>query len=449
MKGRVSIVERRFATLATRLVSFTTRRSTLARRLGTLDRRLVTLARRVATTRRRVTKLARRVTKLARRFAPPEGPFEVVSVTNTSHGGALTAWYTGFPGGGMRATSLLTSLLMMATLTVAPFACTGSGDDSCATATAVSATDAAAGHDAASSDATLASAADAAVGSPANEDAEVDSAAETTSAAFLRVSNWSSDAPAVDFCVAPHGTGDFQGPVVANLTGDLAEAGVADAGQPALSFPGVSAYSLVSAAQYDARLVAAGAPNCSTGIIADATNLPPLGLGEAMTIALVGAAHPMGTQPALRIIGVLDDQVTPTTVSLRSINASPDLPLVDVGTVSGGKFTAVMGAIPFGFATPPVAKDAATPAVDPNGYITEGALTGTVFHVRPTGKPYDSAVSSPLSIAAGAIVTLVVVGVGAPAETDAGVSSAQLLRCVDNAGTLGNAGSCAVVTPTQ
>jgi hypothetical protein len=98
-------------------------------RLATLDRRLVTL-------RGRTTTMRRRVTKLARRFAPLERPLDVVCVTNTSHGGALTAWYTGFPGGGMRATSLLTSLLVMATLTVAPFACTGSGDD-CATSAAV------------------------------------------------------------------------------------------------------------------------------------------------------------------------------------------------------------------------------------------------------------------------------------------------------------------------
>jgi hypothetical protein len=128
MKRRGSIVARRAAKLTTRLGSFTTLRSTLARRLGTLDRRLVTLA-------RRVTKLARRVTKVARRFSPPERPFGVASVTNTSHGGASTAWYRGFPGGGTRATSLLTSLLMMAPL-VAPFACTGSGDD-CASSAAV------------------------------------------------------------------------------------------------------------------------------------------------------------------------------------------------------------------------------------------------------------------------------------------------------------------------
>ncbi len=159
----------------------------------------------------------------------------------------------------------------------------------------------------------------------------------------------------------------------------------------------------------------------------------------------MGAAHPLGKQPALAMIGLLDDDQTPSTVALRAVNASPDLPLVDVGTVTSAVFKPLMVSIPFGFPTPFVPADAATPAVDPNGYIASAALTNTVFHVRPSGAPSDAVASTPVSIAAGAIVTLVVVGVGAPSESEAGVPAARLLECIDNAGTLGNAGSCTLI----
>src|SRR5580698_4427991 len=42
----------------------------------------------------------------------------------------------------------------------------------------------------------------------------VTSAPSTTpTLAGVRLANWSADSPPVDFCLAPHGTTDFQGPL--------------------------------------------------------------------------------------------------------------------------------------------------------------------------------------------------------------------------------------------
>jgi hypothetical protein len=264
--------------------------------------------------------------------------------------------------------------------------------------------------------------------------------------AFVRVANWSSDAPAVDFCVAPHGTKNFTGPLVANLTSAIDSAGVIEAGAAALPFPAVSAYTLLPPATYDARLVAAGAADCSVGIIADVTNLPAITVGQAITIALIGAAHPVGAQPALEMTGFLDDTLPPTTTSVRGINASPDLPLVDIGTLKSNKFTLLMGGIPFGGTAPPPVPDSGVPTADGHGYITAGALAAATIYAASAGTTTPSATAPAISTAAGAIVSFIVVGTSMPTLNEAGAPNAQLVECVDNAGTLGNLGSCALVS---
>jgi len=361
----------------------------------------------------------------------------------------------------MRATSLLTSPLVAAPILAFGLfglgACTGSGDDSCAIATAVSATEAGTTQDgSAVADATVGADAGGGGASPESGDAGVGAMSQPAlTMAFLRIANWSSDAPPIDFCVAPHGTGAFQGPVLANLTAAINQTGNVDAGRPALSFPGVSAYSLVAPGPYDARLVAAGAPDCSAKIVPDQTNLPAVAVGQAMTIALVGAARPAGNQPGLKMIGLLDDDQTPSLVAIRAINASPDFSNVDVGTVSTGLFTPLLASIPFGSATPAVPAvtgDASAPMADSNGYLTVPAQKGTTFHVRSSGSAIDSSVSLPVSIGAGAIVTLVVVGTGVTpttTSTDSGVPSAQIVEVIDNAGTVNNLGSSMVIEPDQ
>ena len=85
--------------------------------------------------------------------------------------------------------------------------------------------------------------------------------------ARVRVAHLSPGAPAVDFCLAPAGSGEYAGPV-------LAGAGAAGG----LSYSNVTKYLEVDAIQYDVRLVAPASTDCATSLggLPDFTNLPAL-----------------------------------------------------------------------------------------------------------------------------------------------------------------------------
>ncbi len=339
---------------------------------------------------------------------------------------------------------------------VVPVGACGNGDDTAVGPVPVSGTDA--GSDAANGgDATVGDAhrpMDVEAGLPVDASPPSMEAAPPA-AASLRVANWSYDAPPVDFCIAPHGTGQLQGPLLAHQALAIDEAGVVDAGPAALAFPGVSSYFFVAPGQYDARLVAAGAIDCSTKIVADATNLPALLVDGAATIALVGETHPLGGDagdPGLELVGFSDDTVTAGSVALRFINAAPNLAQADVGTGSGATFKPLFSAIPFGHAgtlaeaQEATAADASPPSVDSNGYdALTSALAGVTFSARARFAMSDAVVATKVSAAAGAILTLAILRPDANAPPDAG-SVAQLLECVDNAGTLGLLGTCRVIS---
>src|SRR4051794_33848387 len=85
----------------------------------------------------------------------------------------------------------------------------------------------------------------------------------SSTVARIRVAHLSPDAPAVDICVAQHGTTAFSGPF-------LAAAGM----KTGLTYGQVTNYMEIAPAQYDVRIVAPGAKNCATplGGLADITN---------------------------------------------------------------------------------------------------------------------------------------------------------------------------------
>jgi hypothetical protein len=92
--------------------------------------------------------------------------------------------------------------------------------------------------------------------------------------ARLRVAHVSPGAPAVDFCLARHGTTRFAGPILAG------------AGRAAgLSYATVTRYFDVDAARYDVRLVAPGAASCEQPLagLDDFTRLPELAPGASGT----------------------------------------------------------------------------------------------------------------------------------------------------------------------
>lgn len=288
---------------------------------------------------------------------------------------------------------------------------------------------------------------------PGADDEAGDAGAETAvpTQALLRFANWSPDAPAADFCIAPHGTTAFQGPMLSSRAAQL------DAGSGALPFPSVTAYLLVEPGPYDARLVAPGATDCNAKITADATGLPVLPAGGVGTIALVGATNPQHGEPALAMVGFLDDlsNVPPSLFNLRDINAAPDLPEVDLGMIVAGVFQRIqpnIAGVAFGMASHQL-----TNPPDPNGtpdlhgYVPQGPVVNATFAAAATvptlldGSAGSLVAAAPgITIEHGAIVTFVVVG--STSQADAGPRIAQLLECIDNGAAPGLAGTCQVVS---
>jgi hypothetical protein len=287
-------------------------------------------------------------------------------------------------------------------------------------------------------------------GGPASADAgqvaDVSTADGTLSTnALVRVANWSPDAPAVDFCIAPHGTRAFVGPVVGAIGASV------DAGTAGLTFPSagtpvqaVSSYFSVAPGLYDLRVVVAMGGSCTVPIIPDVTNLPPLTARHFATIALVGDVQPTGGDPGLQLASFSDDGVSSQLVFLRFINASPSMAAADMGTgaigVMGG-FTPLFGGVPFGTAgTAPQTRgslpEASWPTVDDNGYRELFSLSDATLSAHDPRLGTDAVVTSGVSIAPGSAITIVLVG-----GTSAGAPP-QLLECVDNARTVGPLSSC-------
>ena len=149
---------------------------------------------------------------------------------------------------------------------------------------------------------------------------------ETSSAtARVRVAHLSPGAPAVDFCLAAAGSGEFAGPVL----------------KAGLEYGQVTKYLDVEAMQYDVRLVAPGAADCATSLggLPDITDLPALPAGASATIAAEG--HVVGTVPFAVRAYIDESEVTFGKIKLRFIHASPGTPNVDVGLGGGVAFTPV------------------------------------------------------------------------------------------------------------
>jgi len=294
-------------------------------------------------------------------------------------------------------------------------------------------------------------------GSPSDSSGD----ATPVTVAGVRIANWSPDAPAIDFCLASHGTGNFQGPILASHASQSADAApqaptcTTTGSSPAVCFPQASSYTYVSPGQYDARIVVAGAPDCSSGIAADATMLAMMPAGALQTIALLGETHPVGSDPALTLATFLDDQRPTGAIALRFVQAAPSVSKADMGTGSGGMFKPVFTGIGFAqssakqatAADAGAAADGGLPTIDKNGYASMSALSSATLSARPSGAMQDSVVAAGVSAASGSVLTVALVGLTTgPSVNDAGVQQGQLVECVDNAGTTGSLSNCRIIS---
>ena len=269
-------------------------------------------------------------------------------------------------------------------------------------------------------------------GSPADSGNPIDSGTPVdsgkpdggVSTAKVRVAHLSPDAPAVDFCLAPHGTTTFIGPV-------LKGAGAAGG----LSFGQVTKYIDVPAIQYDVRIVAPNAASCATSLanLPDVTNLPALGAGIAVTLAAEGelaqgTTSPFGIKPYVDATAVAAGKA-----KLRFVHASPGTPAVDVGVGGGVLFTGIYTNVAFG------AIGSGAP-LDAQGYLETAPIVGAEVSARANGTMVDVLAIKPTDLPAGAIATAFAFGKIGDAN-----KPLKVLLCVDNAPPNGLLSACTAV----
>jgi hypothetical protein len=255
--------------------------------------------------------------------------------------------------------------------------------------------------------------------------------------AFLRVANWSPDAPAVDICLKAHGGSTFVGPLVAAV----ADGGtIGEAGASGLTFPLVSSYLPLSPGAYDVRVVAAGSTACTAPVLPDVTTLPTLSIGTGTTVALVGETLPAGSDPGLKVVWFSDEIVGTGPLRVRCINADPAIPLVDFGygTLMVGNYNSIFPAVPFGQASAAIEQDAMASNADQNGYVAIQPFVHAVISAHPTGATHDAVTTSPISSLPGNEMTFVIVAGTSPLVP-------AIVQCVDNAGIAGALSDCRVM----
>src|SRR5262249_1609075 len=128
----------------------------------------------------------------------------------------------------------------------------------------------------------------------------------------------------IDFCLKPIGDPAYSSPF---------------AGNSGLTFPSLSNRSSVDAGTYSVRIVPGGSTNCNTSLNG-LGDISPISLGEGGAYTLAASGRLTGTgQGSLALNPYVDDTSAPATgIKLRYVHAAPEVPSVDVGTISGNTF---------------------------------------------------------------------------------------------------------------
>jgi hypothetical protein len=222
-----------------------------------------------------------------------------------------------------------------------------------------------------------------------------------------------------------HGTTTFTGPVLKGA-GDTT----------GISYPSATKYLSVPAGQYDVRIVAPNAADCSTSLasLPDYTSLPALAAGESFTIAAEGLVASGAANPFGLTAYVDDATVASGQAALRFVHASPGTPAVDVGTLTGSTFAAVFSNVAFGATAP------AAGSIDANGYLVTTPLSAVELAARAHGGTTNALTLSNTSLPAGAIATAFAIG-----EIGSTTAPLAALLCVDNGTPNGALSACTVV----
>jgi hypothetical protein len=278
--------------------------------------------------------------------------------------------------------------------------------------------------------------------------------AATSSTAYVRIAQLSPDTPSIDVCVAAHGTGSFQGPLLAQLgaanagdAGDEAEAGAAeeDAGPPGVAYAQVSAYLPLEPGAYDVRIVPAGSSSCAAFAdagVPDTTDLPAMALGAHATLLVAGELTPAGSDPGITVALLPDDTVLAGgACSLRAINAMPAEPSLDFGLGSGSAWLPLFTDVRFAAASAHAGPGDS--ALDAQGYVAVAPFAPMqAMSARASGSDAgaDLAVATSVTLSLGSIATVVAIG-GKAGDT---VHPPSLLLCTDNQPSGGLLADCSI-----
>jgi hypothetical protein len=284
-----------------------------------------------------------------------------------------------------------------------------------------------------------------------------DSEGEAQSAApqsYFRVAQLSPGLPPIDVCIALHGTTDFQGPLLALRFGHAG----ADAAPPGVGYAQVSAYVAVAPAQYDARIVAAGAVDCSTSLadtgaraldldggdadtVPNKVNLASFAPSAFATLLVAGEVSPVGEGRALVLTAIADDPALGGgAVAIRAVNALLTATSLDfgLGSFSTG-WTPLLTDVGFGSAG--VQAGPSVGVVDSNGYLPLSPLSGQTVSARASsGAMGDAVVAMHVMIESGSVATIIAVG----GEPDDVAHPPALLVCIDNVPSGGLLSDCGI-----
>jgi hypothetical protein len=231
--------------------------------------------------------------------------------------------------------------------------------------------------------------------------------------AQIRIANLSPSKPPIDVCLALHGSGQFNGPI-------LKPVGVVDTG---LAYPQVSKYLAVGAGQYDVRIVDGGATSCAQSLY-DATSLPALAVGRSYTIVGTGFIPPQSGNPsAFTVVVYGDDGATDaSSISLRFIHDAPNTPPLDLVLGSGSTATGL-------FANVSYLSVGTAPQADGKGYVSQSAqLLPATLSLRVHGSSSDALViTRPSALPGGSVATLFAIG-----ELGGTPKPLQALVCLDS-----------------
>jgi hypothetical protein len=274
-------------------------------------------------------------------------------------------------------------------------------------------------------------------------DAALDAHEAGPGVAGVRLANLSPTAPNIDFCLASVETGAFQGPLLAQYAASLTSQGLTTGGSN-LTYPQVSSYIVTKPDTYIARIVVAGATDCTAGILRQDVPVPTLAGGGFATVALLGEAVPT---PSLQGIALPDDPTQPVgdagaKLYVRFLHAAPNQADIQVNLNAKPLFDLAYGQASSSDAGAPDA----TVKVDKNGYLVTSAVSeGRCAVVPAADAGAASLASGAINAAAGAVLTVALIG-DTPATDDSGIGAPfQLFECVDNAATTGVIGTCMVL----